>query len=77
MDITDPVCVYTLTDPVRADVIRNYLQAQGIRCRLEGHDQSFAPGLIAFDIKVLVPAGDADRAAKLIQEHEPEGEEEE
>lgn len=71
MDIHDPVCVYILNDPVRADVIRNYLQAEGIRCQLEGHDQSFGPGFIAIDIKVLVKAEDADRARRLIEEHEP------
>jgi hypothetical protein len=71
MDIHDPVCVYTLSDPVRADLIKNYLQSEGIRSVLEGHDQGgLFPGFIAVDIKVLVGAGDADRAARLIKEHE-------
>jgi Putative prokaryotic signal transducing protein len=70
MDIHDPICIYTLSDPVRADLIKNTLQEEGIRCVLEGHDQAIFPGFIAVDIKVLVEAGDADRASRLIKEHE-------
>jgi hypothetical protein len=46
------------------------LQEEGIRCELEGHDQSFGPGFIAIPIKVLVEASQAEQAGKLIQEHE-------
>jgi hypothetical protein len=35
MDLTDPVVVYTLDNPVHADIIKNYLQSEGIRCRLD------------------------------------------
>jgi hypothetical protein len=70
MDIHDPVCVFTTTDPFKADLIKNMLQDEGIRCALEGHDQSFGPGFIAIPIKVLVEPGQAEQAGKLIQEHE-------
>lgn len=70
MDFTDPYVVFTTSDPIKADLIKNMLEAEGIKCALEGHDQSFGPGFIAIDIKVLVEAGHADQARKLIQQHE-------
>jgi hypothetical protein len=72
MELTDPVVVYTLDNPVHADVIKNYLLSEGIRCQLEGHDQGggLFPGFIAVDIKVMVSAVDADRAVRLIEQHE-------
>ncbi len=70
MDIHDPVVVYTVSNPVEAEIIKSALQAEGIRCFLDGINQAAEVGLIAFEIKVTVPAGDADRARKLIEQHE-------
>jgi hypothetical protein len=72
MDINDPVTVYTITDPVKAEIIRTYLQGEGIRCRLDGAHTSanMALGSAAFPIGILVPAADADRARELIEQHE-------
>ncbi len=70
MQLHDPFVVFTTSDPIKADLIKNMLEAEGIRCVLEGHDQSFGPGFIAIDIKVMVEAGRADEARKLIEAHE-------
>ena len=70
MEINDPVCVYTLNDGIKAEVIKNYLHAQGIRCFLDGENAGDL-GLNAFAIRVMVPAIDADRARKLLERHEP------
>ncbi len=70
MDFDEPYVVFTTSDPIKADLIKNMLNAEGIKCALEGHDQSFGPGFIAIDIKVLVEAGHADQARKLIEAHE-------
>jgi hypothetical protein len=71
MDHNDLVTVYTLGDPIKADIIKNALHAEGIRCFLEGHNQAGDPlNLMSIDIKIQVPAADADRAARFIQKHE-------
>jgi hypothetical protein len=70
MDINEPYVVFTTSDPIKADLIKNLLNAEGIKCVLEGHDQSFGPGFLPIDIKVLVEAGHADQARHLILKHE-------
>jgi Putative prokaryotic signal transducing protein len=69
MDTKDLVTVYTLTDPVRAEIIRAGLQGQGIRCFLDGLNTAELASIGAFGIKVQVPAGDADRASRFIECH--------
>jgi hypothetical protein len=76
MDSSDLVTVFSVSDPVKAEIVRNALHAEGIRCFLEGANQAGAEGLMALPIKIQVPAGDADRAAKFIKEHEARHEEE-
>ena len=70
MDAHEWTTVYTVSDPIKAEIIRNSLNADGIRCTLEGALQAAETGLAAFPIKVQVPALDADRARKFIKLHE-------
>lgn len=70
MDSQDLVTVYTVGNPVQAEIIKNALQADGIRCFLDGINQACEPGLMGLEIKVQVPIGDADRARKLIESHD-------
>jgi hypothetical protein len=70
MDFKDLVTVYTLTNPTEAEIIKNFLQSEGMHCFLEGINQAAETGLIALKIKVQVPASDSDRARKLIESHE-------
>ena len=72
MDIAEPVTVYSLSNPVEAEIIKNALHSEGIRCFLEGAQQAAETGLTAFEIRVQVSAEDADRARKFIQSHERE-----
>jgi hypothetical protein len=72
MEYNELVTVYTLSDPIKAEIIKNALHIEGIRCFLEGIDQAAAAGLMAIPIRVQVPAQDADRAAKFIKKHEHE-----
>jgi hypothetical protein len=69
MEIDDLETVYTLTDANQAEVVKNFLQSEGVRCFLDG-EQAGSLGLSAFTIRVQVRAGDADRARKLIESHE-------
>jgi hypothetical protein len=67
MDILEPVEVYSLKDPATAELLKNYLQGEGIVCRLTGEGQCGLAGIL--DIRLLVRATDADRAVKLIERH--------
>lgn len=70
MDIHEPVVVYTLTNQIEAEILKNYLHAEGIACFLDGANQASQMNVSAFEIKILVDAGHADRARKLIASHD-------
>jgi hypothetical protein len=67
MEHDDLVTVYTLQDSVKAEIIRNFLESEGIKCRLDDQNQAGFSGI--FEIGVLVRAEDADAATKLIHAH--------
>jgi hypothetical protein len=71
MEYNELVTECTVADPIKAEIVKNALNAEGIRCWLEGIHQAGATGLMALDIKVQVRAGDADRAGKYLKSHEP------
>jgi hypothetical protein len=75
MDSEELVTVITLANPVKAEIIKNYLESEGMVCFLDGINQAAEPGLFALDIKVQVPAAEADRARQLIEAHGEEAEE--
>lgn len=68
MDTDEPVEVYTLKNPTQAELIKNFLESEGIPCSVSGEGQLGLTGVM--DIKILVRAGDADKARKLLEEHE-------
>ncbi len=68
MNVDDPVTVYVLNDPYQAEVIQVALRGEGIPCELDGERQAGLSGVL--EIGVLVRAQDADRARRLIREHE-------
>jgi len=73
MESDDLVTVYTLTDGNQAELVKNFLHSEGIRCFLAGEQASgLYPGLSPFQIEIQVPAESADRARRLIQSHEHE-----
>jgi hypothetical protein len=69
-DRDDLVAVYTVSNPVQAEIIKNALAGEGIRCFIEDENQAGAVGLIGIHIRLFVPARDAERAARFIEEHE-------
>jgi hypothetical protein len=71
MDTKELVTVYTVANPVEAEIIRNALQVEGIRAFVEGGNQAADPGLISIPIHIEVQAGDADRARRFIESHQP------
>lgn len=74
METTDELAiVYTLTDPIKAEIIKNALEVDGIRCFLDGMNQMVAPGVPGFRIHVQVAPEDAERATDIIRRHETHG----
>ena len=70
MEPQEPVTVFTVANPIEAEIIRNALRDEGIRCELENANQAAEPGLIGLEIKIQVPAADAAAARQFIAEHE-------
>lgn len=68
MDPNELVTVYTVTNPVQGEIIKNALEDEQIQCALEGEAQAGLTGVL--EIRVMVRAVDAERAAELIREHE-------
>jgi hypothetical protein len=68
MESDDLVCVYTVGNATTAEIIKNFLEDEGIRCALGDENQGALPGVI--EIELFVKAEDADRASKLIAEHD-------
>jgi hypothetical protein len=65
MDAEETVVVFGTNDVSEAEIIRNTLRAAGMTCELEGELQGGFTGLV--ETRLLVPAGDADRARRLIK----------
>jgi hypothetical protein len=62
------VTVYTVQEPTLAELLRQELAAEGIRCEISGENQAGLTGLLRIDL--LVQAMDADRARRLLSEFE-------
>jgi hypothetical protein len=72
MDQKELVTVFTVSDPIKAEIIKNALSGEGIPCFIEEGNQAGAAGLMGIEIKLQVPAGEASRAARFIEDHEKE-----
>ena len=74
-DNDDLVTVYTVGNPVKAEIIKNALIAEGLHAFIEGENQAGESGLIGIEIKIQVPADEGMRARKFITAHEQAHEE--
>jgi hypothetical protein len=68
MDANELVTVFTLKDANKAEIIKTALQLEGIACSIDGEHQAGFSNV--FDMDILVPAKDADRARAFIESHE-------
>jgi len=59
------VTVYTVQEPTLAELLRQELAADGIRCEISGENQAGLTGLLRIDL--LVQAVAADRARQLLE----------
>ena len=62
------VTVYTVQEPTLAELLRQELSAEGIRCEVSGENQAGLAGLLRIDL--LVQAMDADRARQILSAFE-------
>lgn len=69
MESEDLMSVYTLTDEMQAEIIKNALEAGGIVCEIDGLHQGGFTGTL--EINILVKARDEDKARSIIEAHEP------
>ena len=64
------VTIYTLSDPVVAEMIKNTLLDHEIECEIDGIHQAGFTG--ALSIWIVVRESDADRAHEVIETHYPQ-----
>jgi Putative prokaryotic signal transducing protein len=70
MDSQELVTVYNASNSVEAEIVKNALEDEGIRCFVEGENQAAGSGLTGIPVQIQVAAVDADRAREFIQTHE-------
>jgi hypothetical protein len=68
IDGNEPITVYTLKEPSKAEIIKNALYGAGIPCELDGEGQAGLSEILK--IGILVRAQDADHARRFIEQHE-------
>lgn len=64
-DANEVEVVYTTNDVFEAEIARNRLNDAGIKCELDGTSQGGFTEIV--ETKLLVRAGDIDRARNLIE----------
>jgi Putative prokaryotic signal transducing protein len=69
MDQSEPVEVYATLSPSEAEIIKNMLEAEGIEADVTGEIQGSFTGATP-EVTIMVRAEDADRARKLILDHQ-------
>jgi Putative prokaryotic signal transducing protein len=68
MEQEDLVSIYTVDNPVEAELIRGALQSAGIPCEINGESQAGLVGITAFEIDIMTKFADAERARELLRE---------
>jgi Putative prokaryotic signal transducing protein len=71
MATDDLVTIYSASDSTTGEIIKNFLEGEGITCFLENENQGGFEGITGMAVHVQVPAGSADYARKLLKQHEP------
>jgi hypothetical protein len=67
IDADEPVQVYTVNNPMVAEMIKNALEAEGIETELSGESQGGFAGVLN-EIQILTKASDADAARAIIEQ---------
>jgi hypothetical protein len=67
----EPVCIGVVAGPLRAELARSYLEQAGISVYLQGAAVAAAYGLVGgplAEVRVFVPAAQAEEAARIFAE---------
>ncbi len=67
LDANELVVVQTTNNLTEAEILKNALEAAGIKCDLEGENQGSFAGIL--NVRILVRAWDADRARQVLSSH--------
>ncbi len=70
MDPNELTVVYSTSDANTAEILRNAIQAEGIKCEIDGEHQAGLTGVGIMEIKLLVRAEDYDRARAYVEKHD-------
>lgn len=68
MPFDELVHVYSVKEPIEAEIIKNALHAAGIHAAIENENQAGLTGI--FDIRLFVPAHEEAAARQILAEHE-------
>jgi putative signal transducing protein len=67
----EPVCIGVVAGPLRAELVRSYLEQAGISVYLQGAAVAAAYGLVGgplAEVRVFVPAAQAEEGARVFAE---------
>jgi hypothetical protein len=67
VDVNEPVVVHTTNNLAEAEILKNMLEGEGIKCELDGENQGSFAGVL--DVKILVRAWDEERARQALASH--------
>jgi hypothetical protein len=67
VDANEPVVVYTTSNLAEAELLKNVLEGEGIKCELDGENQGSFAGI--FGVRLLVRAWDEERARQVLASH--------
>jgi hypothetical protein len=67
VDVNEPVVVYTTNNLAEAEILKNVLEDEGIKCELDGENQGSFAGVIG--VRILVRAWDEERARQALASH--------
>jgi hypothetical protein len=68
MPLDELVHVYSVKEPIEAEIVKNALHAAGIQAAIENENQAGLTGI--FDIRIFVPAHEEAAARQILAEHE-------
>ena len=63
MDANEPVVIHTTSNLAEAEVLKNVLEGEGIKCELEGENQGSFAGVL--DVRILVRPGTRNGPGKF------------
>ena len=67
MNANEPVVIHTTNNLAEAEILKNVLEGEGVKCELDGENQGSFAGVLA--VRLLVRAWDEERARQVLASH--------